>query len=119
MSTKKKTASEVPTKTRYDELVDEGVVTPIEAPAAADTPPAAMIVGDHQASDAEEKVADLVTFAFRLTPAEREEIHAAAGPGKASRFVKAVALAVARLDDKAVQEVTDEVALRVSAAQCS
>lgn len=61
---------------------------------------------------------NLCVFAFRLTPAERDEIHKAAGPGKASRFVKAVALAVARLDDKAIQEVTDEVALRLNAAHC-
>lgn len=119
MASKKKTASEAPTKTRYDELVDEGVVTPIDVPAAAETPPAAVIVGDHQTSDSEEKAADLVTFAFRLTPAERDEIHKAAGPGKASRFVKAVALAVARLDDKAIQEVTDDIALRMNAAHCS
>jgi hypothetical protein len=61
---------------------------------------------------------NLCVFAFRLTPAERDEIHKAAGPGKASRFVKAVALAVARLDDKAIQEATDEVAVRINAAHC-
>ncbi len=61
---------------------------------------------------------ELCVFAFRLTQAERDEIHKAAGPGKASSFVKAVALAVARLDDKAIQEATDEVAGRVNAAHC-
>ncbi len=38
---------------------------------------------------------DLVVFAFRLTPGEREIIHKAAGPAGASRFVRAVAIAAA------------------------
>jgi len=50
-----------------------------------------------------------VVFAFRLTRAERDEIHAAAGSAKASRFVKAIVLAGARGDMKAVQEVVDEI----------
>jgi hypothetical protein len=41
---------------------------------------------------------DLVVFAFRMTRAEREEIHDAAGPAKASRFVRRVVLAAARGD---------------------
>ncbi|MEP7028434.1 MAG: hypothetical protein ABI960_07555 [Candidatus Eisenbacteria bacterium] len=45
---------------------------------------------------------ELVVFAFRLTPAEREVIHAAAGPGKASRFVRAIAIAAASGDEEAV-----------------
>ncbi|MEP7027689.1 MAG: hypothetical protein ABI960_03755 [Candidatus Eisenbacteria bacterium] len=44
----------------------------------------------------------LVVFAFRLTEAERELIHKAAGGGKASRFVRAVAVAAARGDEDAV-----------------
>ncbi len=35
----------------------------------------------------------LVVFAFRLTTAERDQIHKAAGPGKATRLVKGAALA--------------------------
>jgi hypothetical protein len=31
---------------------------------------------------------DLCVFAFRLTPEERDAIHKAAGPGKASRFAR-------------------------------
>ncbi len=50
-------------------------------------------------SEAEE---DLVVFAFRLTPAERELVHAAAGPGRASRFVRALAVAAASGDADAV-----------------
>jgi len=56
------------------------------------TPPVA------KATEAEE----LVVFAFRLTPAERERIHKAAGPAKASRFVRAVAIAAASGDEEAV-----------------
>ena len=45
---------------------------------------------------------ELVVFAFRLTNAERELIHKAAGPAKASRFVRAVAIAAASGDEEAV-----------------
>jgi hypothetical protein len=45
---------------------------------------------------------ELVVFAFRLTPTERDLIHKAAGPAKASRFVRAVALAVASGDEATV-----------------
>jgi|GEM_PF-954869 len=52
---------------------------------------------------------ELLVFAFRLTKAERDEIHAAAGPGKASSFVKAMALGVARGDMKPIQEAVDRI----------
>jgi len=39
---------------------------------------------------------DLVVFAFRLSPADRDTIHKAAGPGKATKFVLAAALAAAK-----------------------
>ena len=48
---------------------------------------------------------ELVVFAFRLTPDEREEIHAAAGSARASRFVRAVALAAARRDVAQLQSI--------------
>ena len=38
----------------------------------------------------------LVVFAFRLSEADRDLIHKAAGPGKATRFVLGAALAAAR-----------------------
>ncbi len=37
----------------------------------------------------------LVVFAFRLSEADRDLIHKAAGPGKATKFVLAAALAAA------------------------
>ena len=43
----------------------------------------------------------LVVFAFRLPEAARDLIHKAAGPGKATRFVLAAALAAAAGDQKA------------------
>jgi len=43
----------------------------------------------------------LVVFAFRLSEAARDTIHKAAGPGKATRFVLAAALAAANGDQKA------------------
>jgi len=39
-----------------------------------------------------------VVFAFRLTEAQRDAIHNAAGPGKATRFVRTAALAAASGD---------------------
>jgi hypothetical protein len=41
-----------------------------------------------------------VVFAFRLSVAERDLIHKAAGPAKASRFVLGAALAAANADQK-------------------
>ena len=47
-------------------------------------------------------VEDLVVFAFRLTPKERDLIHAAAGPAKASRYVRTLAVAAANGDEALV-----------------
>ena len=51
---------------------------------------------------------DLVVFAFRLTPAEREAIHKTAGPAKASRFIRQVAVAFASEDAEAFRAVLKE-----------
>ncbi len=48
---------------------------------------------------------DLVVFAFRLSAEERELIHQAAGPAKASRFVRALAVAAAKRDEAAVRKL--------------
>jgi hypothetical protein len=47
---------------------------------------------------ADEPKEDLVVFAFRLTPQERDMLHKAAGPAKASRFVRTLAVAAAMGD---------------------
>ena len=46
---------------------------------------------------------ETVVFAFRLSPEERELIHQAAGPAKASRFVRALAIAAACHDEAAIK----------------
>jgi hypothetical protein len=51
---------------------------------------------------------ELVVFAFRLTPAERDAIHKTAGPAKASRFVRQVAVAFAFEDEAAFRAAMKE-----------
>ncbi len=45
----------------------------------------------------------LVVFAFRLTATDRDLIHKAAGPGKATKFVKGATLAAVTADTKAFE----------------
>ena len=47
----------------------------------------------------------LVVFAFRLSESDRDRIHKAAGPAKATRFVRAAALAAANQDSKAFDDL--------------
>jgi hypothetical protein len=48
---------------------------------------------------------ELCVFAFRLTPAERDAIHKAAGPAKASKFARSLLVAAARNDETAVKAI--------------
>ena len=48
---------------------------------------------------------ELCVFAFRLTEEERNAIHKAAGPAKASKFVRTLAAAAARNDEAAVKAI--------------
>ena len=50
---------------------------------------------------------ELCVFAFRLTAEERDAIHKAAGPAKASKFVRTLAVAAARNDEAAVKAIMD------------
>ena len=52
---------------------------------------------------------DLCVFAFRLTEAERDAIHKAAGPAKASKFARTLLVAAARNDEAAVKAIMKEV----------
>ena len=52
---------------------------------------------------------DLVVFAFRLTEEERKLIHKAAGPAKASKFVRTLAVAASKGDETAVREIVGAV----------
>lgn len=54
-----------------------------------------------------EAEADLVTFAIRIPRREAEEIHAAAGPRKASRWARLVLHAAAVGDDVTLKQVCD------------
>ena len=54
-----------------------------------------------------------VVFAFRLTEAQRDAIHKAAGPGKASQFVLNAALALASGDREALQKLALEAQSRL------
>lgn len=58
---------------------------------------------------------NLVVFAFRLTREERDVIHAATGPSKASRFVRTLAVAGARGDEQAIREILDSIKLKPAA----
>ncbi len=49
-----------------------------------------------------------VVFAFRLSKTERDRIHAAAGSGKATQFVRAAALAAANDDNKAFEQLVGQ-----------
>ncbi|MFC1573209.1 hypothetical protein ACFL6M_06380 [Candidatus Eisenbacteria bacterium] len=52
---------------------------------------------------------EVVVFALRLKRSERDAIHAAAGSGKASSFVRALALAAAQGDTKAIKKIMETV----------
>ena len=76
--------------------------------AAAKTPKPAKVVAVAAAVEVSEKKTsreDLCVFAFRLTAEERDAIHKAAGPAKASKFVRTIAVAAARNDDAAVKAI--------------
>lgn len=75
-------------------LIDAKGIHRVNTPAEAEAPPA---------KD------DLVVFAIRLTKAERDAIHAAAGPGKATKFVRTLAVAAARGDSPTVLGILDRV----------
>jgi hypothetical protein len=48
---------------------------------------------------------DLCVFAFRLAEEERDTIHKAAGPAKASKFARTLLVAAARNDEAAVKAI--------------
>jgi len=61
-----------------------------------------------QAIEREEKKTPreaLCVFAFRLTEDERDAIHKAAGPAKASKFARTLLVAAARNDETAVKAI--------------
>jgi hypothetical protein len=67
--------------------------------AAKEKPPQAPA----QADDSQE----LVVFAFRLTRAERDLIHQAAGSAKASKMARSLLVAAAQRDEAAVKTILE------------
>ena len=49
-----------------------------------------------------------VVFAFRLSEADRDLIHRAAGPAKATQFVRTAALAAANADSKSFDTLVEQ-----------
>ena len=64
--------------------------------------------GDQTPPQPRDDSQEMVVFAFRLTRAERDLIHEAAGSAKASRFVRTLALAAARGDKAATLAALNE-----------
>ena len=90
---------------------EEAARTEADAPTEPPTPdpktPGLKVVAPSASDAPTEAKEDLVVFAMRVTQEERDLIHKAAGPGKASRFVRQVATAAARGDVDAVQRLID------------
>jgi hypothetical protein len=63
-----------------------------------------------QAKEKRERKAkeELCVFALRLTPAERDDLHAMAGPARASRFARTVLAAAAQGDEGAFRAAIKE-----------
>ncbi|MBU0741503.1 hypothetical protein KJ554_04015 [bacterium] len=66
-------------------------------------------VAEKPAAKAKAPREELCVFAFRLTEDERNAIHAAAGPGKASKFARSLLVAAATKDEGAVRAIMKEV----------
>lgn len=61
------------------------------------------------AAEAKAPREELCVFAFRLTEAERDAIHKAAGPAKASKFARSLLVAATTKDEAAVRAIMKEV----------
>ena len=94
----------------FDRLVADGTIRPItEEPRTTGAPektaepsaPGTAKAAPQQPDDSSETV----VFAFRLSRSERDEIHAATGSAKASKFVRTLAVAAARNDEAAVKAI--------------
>lgn len=99
MSKSKKKQTEQPsTETPQADVAaaPEKKAKPTKAEKAAKTP---------KKRERKPKEEDLVVFAFRLSQAERDAIHKAAGPARASRFVRTIAVAAAAEDEAAIRSV--------------
>jgi hypothetical protein len=71
---------------------------PVKATAKAEAPA-------EKPARKKEEVVNPVVFAFRLSAADRDRIHDAAGPAKATKFVRGAALAAATGDIEAFKQL--------------
>jgi hypothetical protein len=97
MSKRKTTKKKTTAKTR----------TPAAAAATAKRPKAAAEAPAKGQEKPDKKAAreGLCVFAFRLSTEERDTIHKAAGPGKASMFARGLLVAAARKDETALNAI--------------
>jgi len=108
MSAKKTTKKNAPAKARKARKDDSPVVSvrPFDVRGVPLEPKKAKKAPAEKAAPKEKTPReDLMVFAFRLTRKEGALIHKAAGPGKASRFVRSLAVAAARNDEAAVKDI--------------
>jgi hypothetical protein len=92
----KKVAAKKTTDRRQKDIDAEKLAAPSKAPSTVAPP------------QPRDDSGEIVVFAIRLRRSERDLIHDAAGPAKASSFVKGLALAAARGDMKTVTEIVDD-----------
>ncbi len=91
MATKKGRTKKARAATKAASKVKTSVATKAEAPVQTD---------DSQ---------ELVVFAFRLTRAERDLIHQAAGSAKASKLARSLLVAAAQRDEEALKAAMETV----------
>ena len=102
MSTKAKTEKATTKKNGGDDHDEAAVTSKGRVHTIAKARAAAPATDTTTQSD---DTSEIVVFAFRLTRSERDEIHAATGSAKASQFVRGLALAAARQDGDAIQQI--------------
>jgi hypothetical protein len=90
-------------------VAEQPVAVIISSDAPPETPKATKRPATNVTPPQQDDGQEVCVFAFRLLRSERDELHAATGSAKASKFVKAIVLAGARGDMKAVQEIVDEI----------
>ena len=109
MPKKKQTSATTPSGNEISLVGAEQKVTRKRAARARPTAPESKAEPKATQPDDTTSTEEQVVFAFRLSRAERDAIHAAAGPARASRFVKSLAIAAAQGDIDAIHSIVAEV----------
>ena len=86
----------------------EGATAPVKAKKAPKAARPKKTAKVKEAKPKREPIQDACVFAFRLSTADRDLIHRAAGSGKATRFVRGAALAAANGDTKAFDDLVGQ-----------